>query len=78
MTTNINENIIIKEIVNKEIIFFSHFAFLLSSEVSVAFTISSSLANTNLAIRRLWREQFLIPKYSSIIHALLHSQSHEL
>ena len=45
-----------------------------SSEVSFVFIISSSHANTNLPNRRFSHEQLLMSKYSSILHALLHSQ----
>ena len=53
-----------------QLFFFSHATFLSTSQVSVVFNISSSHANTNLL------EQFSKPKYKSILHALLHSQSH--
>ena len=52
--------------------------FLSSSEASVVFNISSSHANAILSIRRFLHWQFLISKYSSILHALLHSQLHVL
>ena len=50
----------------------------LLTETSVAFNISVSHVNTILPIRRFLHEQFLIYKYSSILNALLHSQSHVL
>ena len=46
--------------------------------VKSVFNISSSHVNTKLLKRRFSNEQFLISKYSSILHALLHSQSHVL
>ena len=48
------------------------------NEVLVALNISSTHANTNLPKRRFSHEQFLISKHLSILHALLHSQSHVL
>ena len=54
-------------------LFFARVTFSLSSEFSVVFNISSSHDNTNLPIRRFSHEQFLISKYSSVLHALLHS-----
>ena len=58
--------------------FFLHFTSLLSNEAWVVFNTSSSHANTNLPNRRLPHEKFLIYKYSLILHALLHPQSHVL
>ena len=57
---------------------FLHIAILLSSEVSIVFNVSSLHVNTNLSNRHFPHEQFLISKYSSILHALLHSQPHLL
>ena len=62
--------------------FFHMLLFLSSTEVlfdisvvllSVVLNISLSHANTNLPNRRFTHEQFLIPKYLSILHVLLHS-----
>ena len=61
---------------NKAINFFN--VYLSLSKVTVVFDLSSSHSNTNLPIRRFLQEQFLISKYSSKLHALLHSQSHVL
>ena len=52
--------------------------FLLQVEVLVIFNILSSHTNTNLKNRRFLHKHFLISKYSSILHALLRSQSHVL
>ena len=57
---------------------FSRIAILLSSMVSVAFSTSYSHDKTNLPIRRFLHEQFLISKYSPVLHALLPLQSHVL
>ena len=54
---------------------FSNVFFLSSGEVSVVFNISLWHSNTNLLINRFLHEQFLVSKYSSIFHVLLHSQS---
>ena len=48
--------------------------FLSLSKVLVVFNNSSSHSNTDLPIRRFSQNQFLISKYSSLLHALLHSQ----
>ena len=62
--------------------FFHMLLFLSSIEVlfdisvvllSVVLNISLSHANTNLPNRRFTHEQFLILKYLSILHILLHS-----
>ena len=59
--------------------YFLHMLLFLSlSKFLVVFNISSSHSNMNLPIRRFSQEQFLTTKYSSILHALLHSQSHVL
>ena len=63
-----------KSCVNKGIIFFLHVTFLPSSETLVVFNISSSHANTTLPIKRFSHDQFLIDKYSLILHALLYSE----
>ena len=60
---------------NKHIIIFSCYFFSLG-KVSVVFNTSSSYSNTNYPIRCFPRKQILISKYSSILHALLHLQSH--
>ena len=52
--------------------------FLSSSEVSLVFNIASSSASTNLPNRRFSHKNYLVSKYSSILHVLLHSQSHVL
>ena len=62
---------------NKETIFCACYVLSLS-KVSAVFGISSSNSYTNLPIRRFSQEQFLMSKYSSTLHALLHSQSHIL
>ena len=54
---------------NKAITFFTFF---------LLFNISSSHPNTNLPIRCFSHDQFLVSKYSSILHALLDLQSHVL
>ena len=46
-----------------------------SGEDSFLLKISSSHFNTNLLINGFSQEQFLASKYSSNLHALLHSQS---
>ena len=71
-----NKHIVTNNIVRIRQLFFSHVTFLSSSEISVVFSITSSHASTNLPNRRFLQEIFLISKYSSIFHALLHSQSH--
>ena len=53
--------------------FFKIITFLLSSEISVVFNISTAHSNTNLPIRRLLHEKFLRSKYLPILHALLYS-----
>ena len=57
---------------------FSQVTFLSSSGFPFVFGISASDFNTNLLIRCFSHEKFLISKYSSILHALLHSHSHVL
>ena len=57
---------------------FSDVTFLSSGDVSVVFNVSSSHSNTNLLINRFSHGQFLVCKYSSILHALLRSQTHLL
>ena len=52
--------------------------FLSLTEVSVEFNISFSYADSNFSNRHFLHEQFLISKYSSILHELLHSQWHML
>ena len=52
MTANDNKIIITIEIVWKKQLSLSHVTFLSPSEVTIAFNISSSHANTNLPIRR--------------------------
>ena len=59
----------------KKAITFCTCYFLSLSKASVVFNISSSYSSTNLLIRRFSKKQFLISKYLSILHALLHSQS---
>ena len=71
-----NKHIVTNNIVRIRQLFFSHVTFLSSSEISVVFSITSSHASTNLPNRYFLQEIFLISKYSSIFHALLHSQSH--
>ena len=71
-----NKHIFTNNIVRIRQLFFSHVTFLSSSEISVVFSITSSHASTNLPNRHFLQEIFLISKYSSIFHALLHSQSH--
>ena len=44
-------------------------------KASVVFNISQQHFNTDLPIRCFSQKQFLTSKYSSISHALLHSQS---
>ena len=78
MTTNYSRHITTNELVSVRQLFFSHVTFSLSSEVRVAFNISSSHANNSLRNRRFSHKQFLLSKYSSILHALLHSQPHVL
>ena len=76
MTTDNRKHIITNEIVWIRELIFSRVIFLSSSEASVAFNISSSHTNTNLSIRRFSHKHFLMSKYLSILHALLHSKSH--
>ena len=77
MATNNIKHITTYEIVYiMQLFFFSHATFLSTSQVSVVFNISSSHANNNLPNIRFLLEQFSKPKYKSILHALLHSQSH--
>ena len=59
-----NKHIVTNNIVRIRQLFFSHV------------TVTSSHASTNLPNRHFLQEIFLISKYSSIFHALLHSQSH--
>ena len=73
MTTNNKKHIIADEKVS--IISFCT-CYLSLRKVLVEFNISSSHSNNSLPIRFFSHEQFLISKYSSILHALLHSQSH--
>ena len=63
---------------NKTIIIFCVFLFYNEVRFQLAFNILSSYSNSNFSIRRFSHEQFLITKYSSILHALLHSQPHIL
>ena len=76
MTTDNSKHITTNEIVWIRQLIFSRVTFLSSCEASVAFNLSSSHTNTNLSIRRFSHEQFLMSKYLSILHALLHSKSH--
>ena len=55
---------------NKTVIF----TYFHARQVSVVFNISPSHANTNLSSRLFSYEQFSISKYSSILHALSHSE----
>ena len=73
MLTNNNKRIITNKIVWLRESLFAHDTFLWLSKVSVVFNISSLHANTNLPMRRFSQEQFLISKYSSILHALFYS-----
>ena len=52
--------------------------FLCSSEVSAVFDILSVHANVNLPNGSFSQEQLLISTHSSILYALLHSQSYVL
>ena len=76
--TSINKHIITNEIVWIRQLLILHVTFLSSSEALAVFNISFSHANTTLSMRRFAHEQFLIIKYSSDSHALLHSQSNVL
>ena len=70
-----------KHIITNEIVWISQpffHVFLSSSEVSVVFNISFSHANTDLPNHGSLHEEILISNYSSILHALLNSQSHML
>ena len=58
--------------------FFNVLLFLSINKASFVFNIPSSQKNTEIPNRHFLYEQFLIFKYSSILHALLHSQSHVL
>ena len=78
MTITNNKHIAINEIVRIKQLHFPRVTFFSWSEVSVVFDTSYLHANTNSPIRRFSHEQFLVSKYSSILHALLHSQSHVL
>ena len=69
-----DRNIIANEIVWIRQFFFLVF-FLSSSKVSGVFNISSLHSKTSLPIWRSSHEQFLLSKYLSTVHALLHSQS---
>ena len=53
---------------NKAITFFTCYF----HEVSVVLNVLSSHSNTNLLFNRFLHKQFLVSKYSSILHALLH------
>ena len=70
MTTNNNKHIITNEKVRIRQKKMFYVTFSSTSEVSVVFNISSSDA--------FLHEQFLVSKYSSVLHALLHSQLHTL
>ena len=48
---------------------FVHATFLSLTKVSFVFNVSSSHSTTNLLIRHFAQEQFLISKYSPILHA---------
>ena len=76
MTTNINDHTITNVIVQIRQLFFHMLLFYQQLRLSVVFSISSSHADTNLPNRHFLHEQFLMFKYSTIFHALLHSQSH--
>ena len=79
MTTNKNnKHTITDQLVWIRQLPFAQATFLWLSKFSVIFNISSSHFNTNLRIRHVSQEHLLISKYSSILHALLHSQSHVL
>ena len=78
MITNNNKPIIANELVWIRQLFFSRVTFLCLNEVSVAFNISSSHANTNFKNGHFLQEQFLIFKYLLILHTLPHLQSHTL
>ena len=73
MLTNNNKHTVTNKIVWLRQSFFAHDTFLWLSKVSVVFNISSLHANTNLPMRHFSQEQFLISKYSSILHALFYS-----
>ena len=60
LTNNNNKHIITNKIGWIRQIFISYVTLLLSSEVSVAFDLSSSHVNINLLNRRFSNEQFLI------------------
>ena len=68
ITTNNNKHIITSEIVWMRQLISSRVSFVSSSEVLVAFNISSSYSKTNFTIRRFLHEQFFMFKYLSILH----------
>ena len=78
MTTNNNKYIIINEIVWIKQLLFVNATFLSLSKLSLVFNISPSHSNANLPIRLFSQDKCLISRHSSILHALLHSQSHVL
>ena len=65
MRTQNNKHINTNEIVWIRQLLFAYDTFLSSSKPSFEFHISSSHSNTNLPIRRVSQEQFLIFTYSS-------------
>ena len=80
LTNNTNNNLL-SQVYNYQWnstrqLLFAHADFLSLSKISVVF--SSSHSSTNLPISRFLQEQFLVSNYSSIFHALLHSQSRVL
>ena len=62
ITANNNKHIITSEIVWMRQLISSHVSFVSSSEILVAFNISSSYSKTNFTIRRFLHEQFLMFK----------------
>ena len=78
MTTNNNKDIVTSEVVWTRQLVFACVTFLSSIEVSVVFNIPSSHAYTNFSKRRFSPDQLLTSKYLSVLHPLLHSQSHVL
>ena len=74
LATNNNKRIITNKIVSiaKYITYihnFVHATFLSLTKVSFVFNVSSSHSTTNSLIRHFAQEQFLISKYSPILHA---------
>ena len=76
MATNNDKHIITNDIVWIKPSFFTCLS--TNDVASIVFHISSGHTNSNLSERCFLHKQLLIFKYSTILHALLHSQSYIL